>query len=312
MNLRLSAIVISYNSSRTIRETLEGIHRQVLPEGTILDTYLFDDASTDSTVSLAKEVAADLGMELKVFLRPQNLGLVANVLQAIESIEHTDFVYITAADDFLARGDFLGDALNTLVNLPPASFACAEWTIFEEETDKKSLGLAGLALPELVSPDTWKQLGHPVFLIQSCLFRRGSLPYRIDQWMYGVYPEDWFLLCHAFQFGDAAVFQNNSLQYRCHAGGVSKKPLTYAIAHKKYLVNRYIRKFFSERIRRVISNPVWQMPRIAVLALYEKHYWKATVFAFKALISFSVSYSDKVTMAKNMAKVLFMGYVPRY
>ena len=85
MNLRLSAIVISYNSSRTIRETLEGIHRQVLPEDTILDTS-FDDASTDSTVLFAKEVAADLGMELKVFLRPQNLGLVANVLQAIESI----------------------------------------------------------------------------------------------------------------------------------------------------------------------------------------------------------------------------------
>lgn len=312
MSFRLSAIVISYNSSRTIRETLEGIHRQVIPEDITHDVYLFDDASTDNTVSLAKQISDDLGLALKIVLRPQNLGLVANVLKAIESIGDTDYVYITAADDFLANDGFWRDAINALTHSPSASFACAKWTIFEEETGKRSLGLADLALPDLVSPTTWKQLGHPVFLIQSCLFRRSSLPYMIDPWMCRVYPEDWFLLCHAFQFGDAAVFQNDSLQYRCHAGGVSKKPLTYAIAHKKYLVNRYIRKFFSERIRRVISNPLWQTPRLAVLALHEKHYRMAIVFAFRALVARSVSFSDKFIMLKSMGKVLFAGYNPRY
>lgn len=312
MRNKLSVIVISYNSSRTIRETLEGIHRQVLSGNIDLEVYLFDDASTDNTVAIAKEVVHELKMSVRFVSRAQNLGLVANIFKAIESVGDTDFVYLTAADDYLADDGFFRDALNTLDNRLSSSFACAEWTNFEEETGNRSQGLGGADLPELVSPETWKQLGYPVFLIQSCLFRRSSLPHHFDEWMYRVYPEDWFLLCHAFQSGDAVVFKNAGLQYRCHAGGVSKKLLSFDIAYRKYLVNVYIRKYFSDRVRAVIANPVWQAPQIAVLAIYEKRYWKATLFTFKALLSLSVSVSDKYLMVKTIAKVFLTGYVPRY
>ena len=53
------------------------------------------------------------------------------------------------------------------------------------------------------------------------------------------------------------------------------------------------------------------MPRIAVLAYTKSTIGRPLYLHLRRLFPFG-SYSDKVTMAKNMAKVLFMGYVPRY
>ena len=55
-------------------------------------------------------------MSVRFVSRAQNLGLVANIFKAIESVGDTDFVYLTAADDYLADDGFFRDALNTLDN----------------------------------------------------------------------------------------------------------------------------------------------------------------------------------------------------
>ena len=158
MKRTLSIIICSYNSSQTIKDTLEGVCRQRLPDNISCDVYVFDDASTDLTVPVAKEIAQELNMSVHFVLRPTNLGLVANLFKAIESLEDTDFVYITAADDFITKDNFLQDAIETLDNQSIASFACAEWSKFEEESGVISMGLGGVAMPELISPETWKQL----------------------------------------------------------------------------------------------------------------------------------------------------------
>jgi glycosyltransferase involved in cell wall biosynthesis len=77
----LSVVILTFNSSRTLEQCLRSVAKQTRPP---LEVLLVDDNSTDSTVPLARTVAADEGLNLRVLTngahnisRGRNIGIEA-------------------------------------------------------------------------------------------------------------------------------------------------------------------------------------------------------------------------------------------
>lgn len=69
----------TYNGERFVREQLTSILAQSLTPWEVL---VSDDGSTDTTLQIVEEVAADTDIPVRVRVNPQNLGFADNFLQA--------------------------------------------------------------------------------------------------------------------------------------------------------------------------------------------------------------------------------------
>lgn len=115
--MEISFGVVTYNSEKTIIETLESIRFQVEQFGRTHKNYLVisDDCSNDDTCELLsiwidkyKEIFSDI----KVIQTEINSGLCVNYAQLIKNI-HTNFFIPLAGDDLLSSGNVY-DKLSTL------------------------------------------------------------------------------------------------------------------------------------------------------------------------------------------------------
>lgn len=115
--MEISFGVVTYNSEKTIIETLESIRFQVEQFGRTHKNYLVisDDCSNDDTCELLsiwidkyKEIFSDI----KVIQTAINSGLCVNYAQLIKNI-HTNFFIPLAGDDLLSSGNVY-DKLSTL------------------------------------------------------------------------------------------------------------------------------------------------------------------------------------------------------
>lgn len=75
MQPRVSVMVISYNQQRFIREALESALTQDYAN---LEVVVADDASTDATQSIIRELALLYPQRLKPIFNPRNVGITAN------------------------------------------------------------------------------------------------------------------------------------------------------------------------------------------------------------------------------------------
>lgn len=102
--------VISYNSSRTITNTLKSIKSQTYPH---IELIVSDDCSTDNTVYMAREWIARNGNRFescKLITTPRNTGITGNVNRAIKQASGV-WHKLVAADDVL-----LDDCIENIVN----------------------------------------------------------------------------------------------------------------------------------------------------------------------------------------------------
>lgn len=96
----VSVVVVSYNSDKTILETLDSIYNQTYSP---VELIISDDCSSDNTVSLAEEWVREHG---KRFVRSvvhkqiKNLGVPGNLNEGIQ-LSQGYFVKPIAADDLL-------------------------------------------------------------------------------------------------------------------------------------------------------------------------------------------------------------------
>lgn len=75
----ISVVVITYNSSNTIIETLESISRQSYPN---IELIISDDCSKDDTVNKAQNWINSNGVKGLVITAVKNEGIPANVNSA--------------------------------------------------------------------------------------------------------------------------------------------------------------------------------------------------------------------------------------
>ena len=98
----VSIIVLTYNSEKTIIETLESIKKQTYP---LIELIISDDCSTDKTLTIAKEWIRKNKKEIKfikIIERDINLGISKNINNACK-IAQGKWIKPIAGDDILKK-----------------------------------------------------------------------------------------------------------------------------------------------------------------------------------------------------------------
>ena len=134
----VSVLVITYNSSKTVVETLDSIATQTYHS---IELIVSDDCSTDDTIEICREW---IGLHKERFVRAEvltvakNTGVAANMNRAEKACQG-EWVKVIAGDDLL-----LPDCIETYVDYvaehPDAVYVFARAVFFDgEEQDRVSL-----------------------------------------------------------------------------------------------------------------------------------------------------------------------------
>ena len=130
----VSVTVITYNSSKTVIETLDSIYNQTYPN---IELIISDDCSTDNTIAISQEW---LDMHKKRFIRAElltvdkNTGVSANMNRALYAC-HGNWVKGIAGDDKLVT-DAIEEYMNYVMSHKDIYWCFARAKCFGEDTEQ--------------------------------------------------------------------------------------------------------------------------------------------------------------------------------
>jgi len=110
----VSIVVITYNSSKYVVETLDSIRLQTYQN---IELIISDDASSDNTITICKswlKQNESRYVRTEVVTSPKNTGIPANCNRGI-NVAHGEWVKLIAGDDVLCP-DYLALCLKHIVN----------------------------------------------------------------------------------------------------------------------------------------------------------------------------------------------------
>lgn len=117
MDPRLTVVIVSYNREKYIRSAMESVLASDFQDFVVL---VLDDASTDGTVDIAREIARG-DRRVTVVVNDENLGQFENRNKAIELVD-TPYLKYHDSDD-LMYPHCLGIMMRLLEGEPAAGFA---------------------------------------------------------------------------------------------------------------------------------------------------------------------------------------------
>ncbi|WP_174504716.1 glycoside hydrolase family 99-like domain-containing protein [Acidiphilium sp. C61] len=120
--VRISCFVTNYNYEQHLPRRLAGIFGQTYP---VEDITLFDDASTDNSVKVARETAATWRRSLSIRTNASNTGSPFGQWREAAEKARGTFVWIAEADDDAAPG-LLAALVDALAAAPDAVMAIAD------------------------------------------------------------------------------------------------------------------------------------------------------------------------------------------
>ncbi len=137
--MKVSILIPTYNSSKTIGETIESVLNQ--EDFDNFEISLSDDGSKDDTRELLKKYKEKYPEKIRLHFNEENMGVVRNSISGFESVE-SEYIFSMGHDD-----RFLPDMLATEVYFLEAHKeynACySKAKIFLEEQNKFSGDLIG-------------------------------------------------------------------------------------------------------------------------------------------------------------------------
>lgn len=128
--------VLTYNSSRTVLETLDSIKAQSYRN---IELVVSDDASTDNTVELCRKWISenkDRFVRCELLTVPKNTGIPANANRRLEAARGV-WIKGVAADDLLAP-DCVENFINYVNEHPEAEVIFAKYQRFKKEFSKEN------------------------------------------------------------------------------------------------------------------------------------------------------------------------------
>ncbi|WHN66367.1 glycosyltransferase [Cysteiniphilum sp. QT6929] len=129
-NEMVSVVVVTYNSSQTILETLASIKIQTYRK--YIEVVVADDCSEDDTISLVEDWAAvnkDLFNSFVVIKAEKNIGITKNFNQAVQNA-NGEYIKLLAGDDRLRDAESIKEYLDNMPEekailfTPVAIFGC--------------------------------------------------------------------------------------------------------------------------------------------------------------------------------------------
>lgn len=253
----ISVIVLSYNSSDTIIDTLDSILKQ---DYTPIELIISDDCSTDKTVELTNNWIAKHKhrfLKIKTLTAQQNRGITANLSAAILTA-NGDYIKPIAADDVLNTHSLtaLSVALSSGFDIAAGK---AEACIFESNALK----------PRYIFPSTEKLASYQSisnkdlseivacnpFAAPAVMYRKSSYfaASGIDERFKHL--EDWPLWVRIFQNGGRAIGVDDVVvRYRISPKSISNQSITFK--NKDYLYDLFNFYFWYQLKHSNISNKI--------------------------------------------------------
>lgn len=102
---RVAVVMATYNGERYLREQVESIFLQ---DGARISLYVYDDCSTDSTVTQLRDMAdeyQELGYDIHVKVGERNVGFPTSFFRALDSVDSEyDYYAYSDQDDVWKQG----------------------------------------------------------------------------------------------------------------------------------------------------------------------------------------------------------------
>lgn len=125
---RIDVIIPCYNYGRFLRQCVESVLDQSHAN---LRVVIIDDASTDDTATICKDVAAR-DSRIEICRHAVNTGHIATFNEAIR-LARDDYMLLLSADDFLLPGA-LARAIAILDAHPEIGLVCGSWVSYRSDT----------------------------------------------------------------------------------------------------------------------------------------------------------------------------------
>lgn len=154
----VSVIVISYNSERTILDTLDSIKRQSYND---IELIVSDDGSKDNTIQICKQWIGENAsrfVKATIITTPQNTGTAGNCNRGCKKA-NGEWLKIIAADDLLLP-DCISDDIEYCSNHVEISVLFSEMESFVENEK----GIYTKEITNFGSKDFWNKNAHGQFV----------------------------------------------------------------------------------------------------------------------------------------------------
>lgn len=96
---RVSVLVLTYGHEETLKQAVDSILGQVLPENTVLEVVIALDRSPDATAAIAEVCRSSDPERVRIVTGPTNLGMMGNLRRGFAACVG-DFIGICEGDDF--------------------------------------------------------------------------------------------------------------------------------------------------------------------------------------------------------------------
>lgn len=128
----VSIVVITYNSGKYVRETLDSIKAQTYPN---IELIVTDDCSRDNTVEIVRGWIEDnksaFSVEPRLVTTPKNTGTCANLNRGVR-VSHGVWIKSLAGDDKL-KPECIGSFIGFVAEHPDCQFCCCDLKLFSED-----------------------------------------------------------------------------------------------------------------------------------------------------------------------------------
>ena len=169
----LSVVIPNYNHAKHLPSSLGAIVNQSVQP---LELIVLDDASTDNSVEVIKQLAARHQV-IRLVQNEKNLGVMPNINKGVE-LARGEFVFVGSADDEILPGLF-EKSLRLLARHPQAGLSCTVSKWCYVDTGLTWFMAAGMAdKPAFLSPDDLVRIGKAGKLViptSSALMRKAAL-----------------------------------------------------------------------------------------------------------------------------------------
>lgn len=169
----LSVIIPNYNHAKHLPASLGTLVNQSVQP---LEVIVLDDASTDNSVEVIKQLAAQHPV-IRLIQNEKNLGVITNINKGVD-LARGEFVFVGSADDEILPGLF-EKSLALLAKRPQAGLSCtvSKWCYVDSGlTWYMAAGMADR--PTFLTPDDLVHLGKQGKLViptSSALMRKAAL-----------------------------------------------------------------------------------------------------------------------------------------
>lgn len=213
--MKVNVILITYNHSEYIRQTLESILMQQTPHE--VEIIVADDCSPDDTVDIIREYQDKTSFTFNFLQGTQNLGYIRNYQRAFAACTG-DYVAIMEGDDYWLKPNHLQNHIDFLEKLPESSMSFNRHVrLFVEQNREEIFDWTANGNYEIVTTKDLA-LGNRIGNLSCCVFR-GTLIRNIDPTLFDMEIADWMLGMYMGQFGSLLYLKDITSIYRIHDKG---------------------------------------------------------------------------------------------